>query len=541
MKRKTLFILLALWLLASTFIGLNSWGVQETSEARYAEISREMLSSGDWLHPRLLEIGHYHKPPVTYWLTAISMKIAGVSAGGARFLMQICFLLQVLLVYQIAKRYWGNEKTAFLAAGLFVLMPLQLMAVRNVTTDLYLAGFELAAIFFFMQYYLVKQYKWLYAALLSMGLAFLTKGPVGLLFPLLSVIPFKRKWGANPHPQVLHTCGAILLAVLISISWYLVMVINDPTFLRYFLFRHTLERFAGASVFSRNEPFWYFLVLVPATLLMPFFALVHYLVKTGKRLFKDEHAYFIFWLIVVPMIFFSISSSKRILYVLPLAPLTAILAAGIIASYTEKLQIKFLRIMLAIWGLFPLAFIIAPLFMPELHATPYLIGLSVLMLAVVITAILRLAKQPLVVSGAMSFILCGLLMVSSSVILGQRDSIPGSSRSLAKWIEQNTESEKVIVYDKLLPSLAFELQRPIVSLHNRSKHLQRETAFEPDDRYKNYLVEYADSAAVKSLIQQPSIMLVWKDIDAQAQWMRSYYTTEQRIGKWVILYRKDEA
>nr|MDK2851214.1 hypothetical protein [Candidatus Cloacimonadota bacterium] len=541
MKLKTLLLLLSLWLLASTFIGLNSWGVQETSEARYAEISREMISSGDWLHPRLLEIGHYHKPPVTYWLTAISMKIAGVSAGGARFLMQICFLLQVLLVYHIAKIYWGNEKTAFLAAGLFVLMPLQLMAVRNVTTDLYLAGFELAAIFFFMKYYLVKQYKWLYAALLAMGIAFLTKGPVGLLFPILSVIPFKRKWGANPHPKVWHTCTALLLGVLISISWYLVMVIENPMFLRYFLFRHTLERFAGASVFSRSEPFWYFLVFVPATLLMPFFALVHYLVKIGKRLFKDEHAYFIFWLIVVPIIFFSISSSKRILYVLPLAPLTAILAAGIIATYTEKLQINFLRIMLAIWGLFPLAFIIAPVFIPQLHATFYLIGLSVLMLAVVIAAILRLTKEPIVVTGAMSFILCGLLMVSSTVILEQRDSIPGSSRSLAKWIEQNTENETVIVYDKLLPSLAFELQRPIVSLHNRSKNLLRETDFEPDDRYKDYLVEYADSSAVSSLLTQPSILLVWKDIDEQAQWMRSFYTTDKRIGKWTIIYREDGA
>ncbi|MDI3521485.1 MAG: hypothetical protein PWR04_1473, partial [Anaerophaga sp.] len=48
---------------------LNGWGVTETSEARYAEIAYEMYQSGDYLHPRLLEIQHYHKPPVTYWIT----------------------------------------------------------------------------------------------------------------------------------------------------------------------------------------------------------------------------------------------------------------------------------------------------------------------------------------------------------------------------------------------------------------------------------------------------------------------------------------
>jgi 4-amino-4-deoxy-L-arabinose transferase len=53
--------------------------LSETSEARYAEISREMYLNGDFLHPKLLGIYHYHKPPITYWITAIGYSIFGVN------------------------------------------------------------------------------------------------------------------------------------------------------------------------------------------------------------------------------------------------------------------------------------------------------------------------------------------------------------------------------------------------------------------------------------------------------------------------------
>ena len=81
----------------------NLWGVLETSEARYAEISREMQQSGDWMHPTLLGIHHYHKPPVTYWLTAASFSLFGVNDFAARFFLTIAFALQVYMIFLIAK------------------------------------------------------------------------------------------------------------------------------------------------------------------------------------------------------------------------------------------------------------------------------------------------------------------------------------------------------------------------------------------------------------------------------------------------------
>ena len=99
MKNRFYFILLVIFVVLN--IGLGSWGLAETSEARYAEIGREMALSGDYLHPTLLGIQHYHKPPVTYYITAIGYKIFGINEFGARFFLSVSLILQMFFVFKI--------------------------------------------------------------------------------------------------------------------------------------------------------------------------------------------------------------------------------------------------------------------------------------------------------------------------------------------------------------------------------------------------------------------------------------------------------
>lgn len=130
----------------------NLWGVIETSEARYAEISREMFRSGDWLHPRLLNIHHYHKPPITYWLTAISYSIFGVNAFAVRFFLTVAFCLQVFLILKIAQQLFENTRTAWYAALVYATLPTVLISVRGLTTDAYLSTFVLLSIYWWIGY-----------------------------------------------------------------------------------------------------------------------------------------------------------------------------------------------------------------------------------------------------------------------------------------------------------------------------------------------------------------------------------------------------
>ncbi len=105
----SIFIVLCTLLL---FINVGTYGVVESSDARYAEISREMLESGDYIHPTLLNIQHYHKPPLTYQLTALGYQIFGVNELGARFFLQLSLLIQLLLVYALSNILFGNRGTA---------------------------------------------------------------------------------------------------------------------------------------------------------------------------------------------------------------------------------------------------------------------------------------------------------------------------------------------------------------------------------------------------------------------------------------------
>ena len=108
MQVKLLKLLLLIFVVFN--IGLGSFGLAETSEARYGEISREMVNSGDYFHPTLLGIKHYHKPLLTYYITSLGYKIFGITEYGARFFLGITLILRILLVYKIARTLLKDDK-----------------------------------------------------------------------------------------------------------------------------------------------------------------------------------------------------------------------------------------------------------------------------------------------------------------------------------------------------------------------------------------------------------------------------------------------
>ncbi len=90
-------------------------------EARYAEIPREMLASGDWIVPRLNGLRYFEKPPLGYWLNAAAIWLFGENAFAIRFPSAVAAGLTAVLLFVWARRFTEDGATPWLATAVFLL------------------------------------------------------------------------------------------------------------------------------------------------------------------------------------------------------------------------------------------------------------------------------------------------------------------------------------------------------------------------------------------------------------------------------------
>ncbi|HJU38431.1 MAG TPA: glycosyltransferase family 39 protein, partial [Tahibacter sp.] len=134
--RRLALVLVAL-VLAFGFLGTR--GIWDPDEGRYTNVALNMLSSGDWLNPmRNEDVGHWTKPPATYWLVAASVGAFGRNPWAARLPMALAYLACVWLVWRTARRLAPGSETT--AATVYATMLLPFAAAQLITTDYPLAA-----------------------------------------------------------------------------------------------------------------------------------------------------------------------------------------------------------------------------------------------------------------------------------------------------------------------------------------------------------------------------------------------------------------
>ncbi|SNC66283.1 4-amino-4-deoxy-L-arabinose transferase [Hymenobacter gelipurpurascens] len=531
---------------AAFLLQLGSWGPLESSEARYSEIGREMLKGRDWLHPRLLGIQHFHKPPLTYWLTAAGLGLFGENTLGVRLLPVLAVLLQVVIMYGLGLLLFQHDRARALAAAvIYGTLPVILISALNVTTDAYLATLELAAAYGILRYYHQGGPRWLYLFWIGLGLAFLTKGPVGFILPLMVMLGFYVKQGQAKRPLTVHHWLGFALFVLVGLSWYLYLMAEDPAFVRYFLYEHTVERFANAATFNRAKPWWFYLVLAPATSLPWAVALIVRAIQTPwASVPRQWRNVLIFW-VLVPLLFFSLSKSKLLLYVLPIFPGVVLLTVYYLGRCTEAALHRWYVSILAFYGLLLGLLCMLPVFSAVfplgLEVRPYTAaypaaGVVVMVLLLTLWTQVRIAPRLLVATVLFTV----TLLLTAKPIMQQNELAFNGSRPLAQFIrDKNLQSRQVLVYNELLPSLAFELVQLPVSLNDGNSSLNRETQFEPNNSWHKYLLYLDDpkqEPLLGSLLLQQPVMLVKGDIKPERQWMLRYFKQQQKLGKWTVLW-----
>ncbi|WP_375418590.1 ArnT family glycosyltransferase [uncultured Hymenobacter sp.] len=542
-----------LWLLLAAIalaLGahLNAWGVLESSEARYAEIGREMLAGHDWLHPRLLGIQHFHKPPLTYWLTAAGLALTGgtATAAGVRLLPLLAVLTQVALVYGLgALLFAGDRVRALAAAVVYATLPVVLISALNVTTDAYLATWELAATFGLLRFYQSHKPGWLYLFWLMLGLAFLTKGPVGFILPLMAVAGFYFRRQPPRRPFTVHHALGFLLFGGVGLSWYGYLVAENPAFVRYFLFEHTVERFANPDTFARSKPWWFYLVLAPATSLPWSAALLARALRTPWTSLPPIWRNVLLFGILVPLGFFSLSGSKLLLYILPIFPGVALLTVYYLGRCTDAELyhwyggfLLFFGLILAVLSALPA--VVAAWELP-LEASPLVavwaaVGAGALALQHMLWQPVRVAPRLLV----LPVIFTVFLLMSAKTVLSENELRFNGTRPLAARLARpDLAGRPVLVYNELLPSLAFSLGRLPVSLYDGNRSLRRETQFEHDQAWQRRLINLQDSTAPPrpaAALSAAPVLVVKGELPSARQGLRAGLPQEEQLGPWRIYY-----
>ena len=315
--------------------GLGSYGLVEQSDARYAEIAREMWSSGDYVVPTLLGIKHFHKPPLIYWLTIPGYALLGQNEWGARMFLAVAGLLLTGGVYGFARRHL--PAVAPWSVLMLAATPAVIGGSRMLTIDLLLTLCLTSALLAWYSFRtgsggagsLVVLYS-------SIGLAFLAKGPVGWLLLLLVMLP--AAWltrGATARPA--RTWGLVWglpLALAIALPWYLVVMIKTPGLTGYFLGQQLAGRLREGGM-GHPHPWYYFLGVYPG-LGLPWILLA----PAGWRVVRKRDpslATFLCLWATIPPVFFSLPATKLPLYTLPAYPAIVLLA---IAALEEPRAVR---------------------------------------------------------------------------------------------------------------------------------------------------------------------------------------------------------
>ena len=471
------------------FFNLGAWSVTESSEARYAQIGKEMLESGDWVHPSLMGIHHYHKPPFTYWVTAFSYQLFGVSAFSARFCLQSAVVLQVFLVYKLALLLLEDKRKAFMSAVIYASIPVVIIGSRALTTDAYLAAWVFGGVYFWLKFKKEKKPIYILLSFVCYGFGFLTKGPVVWIVPLILEVAEWIRYRRAPKLGWAHGLGMVLM-LAIGLSWFVALMLEDPQFFDYFVFRHTVERFA-TDTFSRSQPFWYYWLIL-AVAAFPWF--IFLLWKSKTALFQLKSIFSFAWLwVIVPLLFFSLSKSKLVLYILPIVAGMAIGGYLVWEKLSETQQKRWEKIQLA-FHLFLLVGLLAAPFIEnrlELNYKFWFIWtLTLSTLLVFFKSGIRLSDQPIL----SSFVFTMGMTVMSTYFFSQNPELGNDTRGVVAWLNDNVQkSDRLLIYDKRLPSILFQSDIPVISIYDGDESLNRETQFERTNDWEKNLINLKEN------------------------------------------------
>lgn len=315
--------------------------ITDTTEARYAEIARKMLETGNWIMPQFdYGVPFWAKPPLHTWASAIGMKLFGVGHFGARFPILLLSMATLAVTYSLMRYQRGTDQ-ALVAVTVLTSSLLFFGASAFVMTDMALVlGTTLCMAGFFVCVTTPDRVGWGYLFFFGLAFGLLAKGPVAVVLigiPIFLWLLIGNRWSILKR---LPWRIGLLLTIVLSLPWYLAAEAATPGYLRYFLIGEHIERFLvsgwqgdlyGNGHAEPKGMIWIFALgaFLPWTL---FAAALLLRPKQTSRQFREDdsgwHSYLLLWCLS-PLILFTSAANILPAYTLPALPAAALLLVSL--------------------------------------------------------------------------------------------------------------------------------------------------------------------------------------------------------------------
>ncbi len=312
------------------FSSLEYLKLVNPDEGRYAEIPREMVTSGDWVTPRLNGLKYFEKPALQYWATATAFEMFGEHQWTARLWSALMGLLGIASVVFCGWHLFGRDagnyaglalgsSLLYVGAAHFNSLDMGVTALMTVNLCAFLLAQRDGASELEIR-------NWMWLAWAAAALAMLSKGLQAIVLPGAVLVLYTIIERDFALWRKLHPLSGLAIFLLIAAPWFIAVSMANPEFPHFFFIHEHFERFL-TKVHGRFKPWWWFipillLGIIPWAILMFEGLLAAWQRQPDKR-FQPQR-FLLMWAVFI-FVFFSVSDSKLPPYILPVFPALALL------------------------------------------------------------------------------------------------------------------------------------------------------------------------------------------------------------------------
>jgi 4-amino-4-deoxy-L-arabinose transferase-like glycosyltransferase len=482
------YLLLFVLIFIAFYYGMGSYPLENMNEGLYGETPREMLAMGSYIIPHVNYVPYLEKPPLLYWLIAVSYSIFGISAFSARLIPALSATVICLGLFFFAKAL-NRVKVGWLAAMILASSIGFILIERVLIFDMLLtACFTLSLLFFYLWY--EKNFRfYLCLFYLFCGLAFMSKGLLALLLiPAITGIFILTEKNSKQKLLALLDWPGILLLIITIIPWVALAAWQQPHFLSDFFFNEQAARF-----FNRRFPMdyhtgpiyfylpWLVLYLLPWSIFFPILFR-----KNTSTLLRPLRKFLWLWF-GLPLIFFSLSQAKGNYYMVVGVPPLALLLGIKFDEYFRLKKTKVLSTVLSVLLITTLlllaSFTLAPFipafqqFLLQLSLPPHWeaavweMTLWILIYLIGALLVIRYSPSPTTLFSLIAGLIIPVIILYLADKQGLQDQ--RSAATIAEFIQTHDNQRPVYLYRdyEKISSLLFYLQRRLPLIDSRSEDL----------------------------------------------------------------------